>query len=117
MKLITAATSVRPHPASPTPEALRNANSSRSDCEVFSDIFLGPPVCEIEIEVGQHDHREQQDIGERRRFTCLHILEGDAIDVYGDRFGGGAGTAFGQEKHYIEELERLDGAKQERQHQ
>src|SRR5947208_12626538 len=93
MKLITAATSVRPQPASPTPEALRMPRRSRSDCEIFSDIFLGPPVCEIEIEIGQYDDGEQQDIGERRRLACLYILEGDAIDIDGDRLGGRSGAA------------------------
>ena len=73
---------------------------------------------EIEIEVGEYDHREQQDIGERRRFARFVVLECDPVDAQRDRLGRGAGSAVGEQEDEIEQLERLDRAEQQRkQHQ
>src|SRR2546421_12262403 len=108
MRLIAAATRVRPQPASPTPEALRKPSNSPNDCEVCSDIFLCPPVCKVEIEIGQYDHGKEQDVRERCRLACLHILECDTVDIDRDRFGRCPRPTLGEQEHHIEQLECLD---------
>src|SRR5262245_66608522 len=86
---------------------------------VVSDISDLPSALsrEVEVEVGEHDHREQQDVGKGSRLAGSEILERDAVDINCDRLSRRAGTAFGQQENDVEQLERLDGAKQQRQHQ
>ena len=55
--------------------------------------LLGALAREIEVEVGEHDHGEQQDIGERGRFARLVVFEGDAIDAQRNGLGRGARAA------------------------
>ena len=72
-------------------------------------------VGEVEIEVGEHDHHEQHDVGDGGALACLVLLVGDADQVVGDRHRVVA--ALGQQDHKVGQLEGLDGAEQQRQHQ
>ena len=46
---------------------------------------LAAAVGEVEIEVGQHDHHEEHDVGERGALAGLVLLVGDADQMIGDR--------------------------------
>ena len=81
----------------------------------MAQALLVPAVGEVEIEVGQHDHHEQHDVGDGGALARLVLLVGDADQVIGD--GHGVVAALGQQDHQVGQLEGLDGAEQQRQHQ
>ena len=71
----------------------------------------------VEVKAGQNDHREQHDVAERRSLAGAEELKRETEDIDRHGFGRRAGTALGQEIDDVENLERLDGAKQQRQQQ
>src|ERR1700722_16472239 len=71
----------------------------------------------VEVKAGQHDHREQHDVTERRSEARSEELKCEAENVNRDGLGRRATTAFGQDVDDIENLEGLDRAEQQRQQQ
>src|SRR5262245_66317535 len=102
------------------PEGRRQPRRSRSGTEEAEIIFLRllrTAVCQIEIEVRQHDHDEEQDVRHCGTVACLVELDSLPVDIDRDGFRRRTGAALGKQEYDIEELEGLDRAEQERQHQ
>src|SRR6266540_7250758 len=79
--------------------------------------LLRAPAREIEIEIGENDHDEQENVGHGSRVARLVELDCLPVDIDRDRLGRGAGPAFGKQENDIEELECLDRPEQKREQQ